>query len=195
MKVIMWDVDDVLNDLMGEWFRKSWLPKHPECVLGYEGITRNPPQELLGVTRKEYLTSLDEFRLSSFRDLEPLVEMREWFALHGHKARHIVVTSVPIQSSSRSAEWVFTHFGRWIHSFNIVPSPRSDDPPGLGATTKADYLRATFSRVDLVVEDNPETLESMKRQGIETVTIPRPWNGAQGTLGGALSLLSQMIEK
>jgi len=193
MKVIMWDMDDVLNDLMGEWLRSSWLITHPECAMEYSMITCNPPHELLGVHKEEYLKSLDAFRQNHFKDLKPLPEMLEWFSLHGHKARHVVVTSVPIKAAHYSAEWVFTNFGHWIYSFNIVPSPRPDDPPVVGANTKADYLRANFSRIDLVVEDNPETLESMKSQGIDTVTIPRPWNGAQGSLGEALSRLTDLI--
>jgi len=45
MKAIMWDVDDVLNDLMGEWFRTRWIPLHPQCPVDYLGITVNPPHE------------------------------------------------------------------------------------------------------------------------------------------------------
>jgi 5'(3')-deoxyribonucleotidase len=193
MKVIMWDVDDVLNDLMGEWFRSSWRKTYPECSLEYSMITSNPPHEILGVTKEEYLESLDAFRKNYFKDLKPLPEMQRWFSLHGHKARHVVITSVPIRSASHSAEWVFTHFGRWIHSFNIVPSLRPDDPPDLCGTNKADYLRATFSKVDVVVEDNPCNIDSMKRLGIDTVTIPRPWNGVRGTIGEALTELTGLI--
>lgn len=191
--MIMWDVDDVLNDLMGEWFRSSWRKTYPECSLEYSMITSNPPHELLDVPKEKYLDSLDEFRLHHFQDLMPLPEMQEWFSLHGHMARHIVVTSVPLKSAHCSAEWVFTHFGRWIRSFNIVPSLRPDDPPDLCGTNKADYLRATFSKVDVVVEDNPCNIDSMKRLGIDTVTIPRPWNGVRGTIGEALTELTGLI--
>ena len=45
MKTVIWDVDDVLNDLMRCWFEKSWLLSHPECTLTYEDLTQNPPSK------------------------------------------------------------------------------------------------------------------------------------------------------
>jgi FMN phosphatase YigB (HAD superfamily) len=191
MKVIMWDVDDVLNDLMGDWFRLSWLPAHPNCTLKYSGMTKNPPHELLGVTKSEYLASLDAFRQSSFKELKPLPEMLEWFSLYGNKAEHRVVTAVPTNAAHYSAEWVFRHFGTWIHSFNIVPSPREGEKD-YGVKSKSEYIR-TFSKVDLVVEDNLDTIRSMKELGIETVTIPRPWNCASGTLAESLRAMRLKI--
>jgi len=191
MKVIMWDVDDVLNNLMGDWFRLRWVPAHPECKLNYSGITENPPHELLGVTKSEYLTSLDAFRQSSFKELKPLPEMLEWFSLYGNKAEHRVVTAVPTNAANHSAEWVFRHFGTWIHSFNIVPSPREGQEYH-GVKSKSEYVR-TFSKVDLVVEDNPDTIRSMRELGIDTVTIPRPWNSASGTLEESLRAIRLKI--
>ena len=189
----MWDVDDVLNDLMGEWFRSSWLPLHPECPVEYSGITENPPHELLRVSRSEYLVSLDSFRETSFAALKPLPEMLEWFQLYGDKAEHLVVTSVPILAAHHSADWVFKHFGLWIRSFNLVPSLRGGIP-NHGAKTKAEYIR-TFSKVDIVVEDNPETICSMKNLGIETVTVPRPWNQSKEPLEKTLCSLTCLLEK
>jgi len=193
MKVIMWDVDDVLNDLMGDWFRLSWLLAHPNCTLKYSGMTKNPPHELLGVTKSEYLASLDAFRQSSFKELKPLPEMLEWFSLHGKKAEHRVVTSVPVNAAHHSAEWVFKHFGTWIRSFNIVPSPREEQEDH-GVKSKSEYIR-TFSKVDLVVEDNLDTIRSMNELGIETVTIPRPWNATPGTLVESIHAITQKLSK
>ena len=48
MLTIVWDVDDVLNDLMAVWFRDAWLPKHAACPVRYEEITENPPHRVLG---------------------------------------------------------------------------------------------------------------------------------------------------
>jgi hypothetical protein len=191
MKVIMWDVDDVLNDLMGDWFRSIWIPNHPDCTLKYSGISENPPHRLLGVTKSEYLASLDAFRQSSFKELKPLPEILEWFSLYGKKAEHRVVTAVPVNAAHYSAEWVFRHFGTWIRSFNIVPSPR-DGQEDHGVKSKSDYIR-TFSKVDIVVEDNLDTIRSMKELGIETVAIPRPWNSASETLEQSLRALGQKI--
>ena len=188
----MWDVDDVLNDLMGEWFRMSWLKNHPECSLDYSMIIHNPPHELLGVSKVEYLNSLDAFRHNHFKDLNPLPEMLEWFSNNGSKAHHIVVTSVPLKAAHLSAEWVFKHFGRWIRSFNIVPSPRPGEAPEKEITTKAEYIRS-FSKIDIVVEDSHETLRSMEEIGINTVAIPRPWNEFCGVTSDALTQLNSLI--
>ena len=45
MLTIAWDVDDVLNDLMGAWLKDAWLPAHPECTLAYDDLhpTRRMP--------------------------------------------------------------------------------------------------------------------------------------------------------
>lgn len=191
MKVIMWDVDDVLNNLMGEWFRSTWKPLHPACSLDYQGITKNPPHDLLGVDKQVYLQSLDSFRRQSFNVLKPIPEMVDWFRLYGCKAEHVVVTSVPVIAAHQSAEWVFTHFGEWVRSFNIVPSPREGSRDH-GATSKSDFMR-TFSKVDIVVEDNPETIRSMREMGISAVTIPRPWNDSRQTLESTLNGLTKLV--
>ena len=64
MNLIVWDIDDVLNDLMRAWFELHWRPRHPECSLHYSQLRENPPQRVLGISESEYLSSLDEFRLS-----------------------------------------------------------------------------------------------------------------------------------
>ncbi len=61
MKTIVWDVDDVLNNLMGDWFKK-WRSLHPACTLSYDNISGNPPHELLDINVDEYKHSLDTFR-------------------------------------------------------------------------------------------------------------------------------------
>lgn len=194
MKVVIWDVDDVLNDLMGEWLKRSWRKMNPNCSLEYPMLTRNPPHELLGVPKGQYLDSLDAFRQNHFMDLKPLPEMQDWFHSYGHKARHIAVTSVPLKASHLSASWVFSHFGRWIRSFHVVPSPRPGDLSETGNPTKAEFIYA-FSKADLVVEDNPETITSLRQKGINTLTVPRPWNRSAETVGDTLAKLSHFIAK
>ena len=38
MKTIVWDVDDVLNDLMRDWLTQWWMPAHPETKIDYENF-------------------------------------------------------------------------------------------------------------------------------------------------------------
>jgi len=191
MKVIMWDVDDVLNDLMGAWFSEKWITDHPDCPLSYSDLTENPPHEILGISKNEYLVSLDTYRKSSFMDLKPNPEVLEWFRLDGKKSMHLAVTAVPVNAAHYSAAWVFKHFGNWIHSFNIVPSPR-EGQKNFGAKSKLEYIR-TFSKVDIVVEDNLNTMLPMKEIGMKTVTIPRPWNKSSQSIFDALYQLNLLI--
>jgi len=187
----MWDVDDVLNDLMKQWLRTAWKPLHPECSLDYGEITANPPHELLGVNKQEYLDSLDTFRREKFQDLKPIPEMVAWFQRYGTLAEHLVVTSTPLFLADRAAEWVFKHFGEWVRSFNVVPSPRGEKHPRT-RPNKAEYLQV-FSRVDIVVEDNPETIRQMSTIGLAIVTIPRPWNKSKDTLKDAIEKITRLI--
>jgi len=60
VRTVVWDVDDVLNDLMQSWFDSVWTPEHPGELLRYAGVSQNPPHKLLGVGRDEYLASLKE---------------------------------------------------------------------------------------------------------------------------------------
>ncbi len=192
MLTIAWDVDDVLNDLMRAWFEQEWLPAHPDCPLRYEGITENPPERLLGVARRDYLESLDRFRLSpAARRLEPIPEVIGWFRQHGHRFRHMALTATPLRSAHLSAEWVLRHYGTWIRSFHFVPSAREDEPDLPYDRTKEDVFRRG-ERIDLFIDDNPTHIEAARRAGIRALTMPRPWNGERQTLSGMLYTLASL---
>ena len=36
MRTIVWDVDDVLNDLMYQWFSRGWQAGAPDCDVGLQ---------------------------------------------------------------------------------------------------------------------------------------------------------------
>ncbi len=57
MRTIVWDVDDVLNNLTEHWLA-GWQAGHAGFALDYREITRNPPHELFGLTFEAYLESL-----------------------------------------------------------------------------------------------------------------------------------------
>lgn len=180
MKTVVWDVDDVLNNLMGEWFRRSWLAAHPECRLDYAKITANPPHEILGTTKDEYLRSLDHFRMNEFASLKPVPVFMDWFQAKGHLAHHVALTAVPLFAAPVSGGWVFSNFGNWIRSFNVVPSFRSGADLPFTSETKAEFL-CHFGKVDVLIDDNSEVIESMRRLGIHAIQVPRPWNGLKGS--------------
>ena len=74
---IAWDVDDVLNSLTTEWFAQ--YKKEHNISLAFTDLTSNPPHNLLGIRKQEYLDSLDKFRAQHLMDLPPNSEMLFWF--------------------------------------------------------------------------------------------------------------------
>lgn len=193
MLTIAWDVDDVLNELMREWFSHAFAPSHPTCRLSYSEITENPPDRVLGISRDEYLASLDSFRVSGrAREMQPNSEVLDWLGKFGADYRHIAVTVRPLDSAPHAAEWVFRHFGTYIRSFSVVPSrppvgvPVYDD-------SKAELLR-WFGKVDILVDDNEENINAAERAGVRGVLYPRPWNRSTQTVRGALESIACIAE-
>ena len=59
---VVWDVDDVLNDLMAAWLARVWASEHPGRPIELADVRANPPHELLGIERAAYHASLDAFK-------------------------------------------------------------------------------------------------------------------------------------
>lgn len=193
MKTIIWDVDDVLNDLMRVWFEMHWRPAHPQCRLSYNGISANPPHLLLEVSLSEYLNSLDGFRHVHAAELAPRPAVLSWFRQYGERFRHIALTATPLSAAEISAAWVIKHFGPWIRSFNFVPSPREGERLPVYDCNKREFLR-WLGKPAILVDDNPEHAAAAARQGLEAVLMPRPWNQSQATTGEVLQYLAQRAE-
>jgi hypothetical protein len=174
-KTIVWDVDDVLNDLTGSWFF-SWRQDHPGCGVAYEDLQKNPPHEVLGITVNCYLQSLDSFRRSpQYENMAPIREVKDWFLQRGDRFHHIALTAVPLRAASVSAQWVFSHFGTWIRTFHFVPSKRKDETIPRYEDDKADALRR-LGPVDLFIDDSPDHVVAAEKAGIHALFFPRPWN-------------------
>lgn len=195
MITIAWDIDDVLNDLMGQWLMNKWLLEHPGCKLAFEQITENTPERIIGCALEEYQKSLDEFRLSeSYPLLEPNQEVLAWFKKKGNQARHIALTGVPVSCAHMSAEWLMRNFGSWIRSFNFVPSLRKEDRSPKYDYSKADYLK-WLNKIDILVEDSQENIEQAQNLGIKGMLIKRPWNKGRLTVSQALKEIDKIIAK
>jgi phosphoglycolate phosphatase-like HAD superfamily hydrolase len=188
MRTIVWDVDDVLNDLMRVWLETYWLPSHAECRVLYGDLRSNPPNGVLGSTRKEYLQSLDQFRRARFSDLEPGPEALEWFRRRGERYRHMALTAVPLEFASLSAAWVLRHFGRWIRSFHVVPSKRAGQTAPAYDGTKQEFLYWLGKPV-ILVDDNAAYVETARAAGFDAVLMPRPWNGSAAPIAAAFDAL------
>lgn len=176
MKTIVWDVDDVLNDLMKNWLEICWLKKHKNCSLTYNDITENPPNELLGVMLKDYLESLDKFRISKEADnMNPVSVVKSWFEKNGSFYRHIALTARPVDSVSYASEWVFRHFGKWIRGFLFVPACREGQNMPNYDKNKKEYIK-WLGKGDLLIDDNPKNINDAEEIGLNGILFPRPWN-------------------
>ncbi len=176
MKVIVWDLDDVLNPLTEAWFHHVWLPEHLACSVAYAALQHNPPLAELAVTRDDYLTSLDRFRLSpAGLDLAPNPTVAQWFKRHGPAFHHHVLTARPLNSVPQASAWVFRHFGPWIRHFHFIPSERADAPLPTYDVTKADCLRR-LGRVDYFIDDSLDNIRAAAQAGICSLAFPQPWN-------------------
>ena len=194
MKTIVWDVDDVLNDLMRIWFERWWVPSHLDCAIAYNQISENPPHELLGVSKSEYLASLDAFRLSQIaKEMTPIAEILVWFHKYGNGFRHIALTATPLRTAPASAAWVLHHFGLWIRSFHFVPSLREAEQIPVYDQSKEDFLR-WWRKGDILVDDSSLNVGVAQALEIQAVLIARPWNQSQLTLTEVLDVLTRLGE-
>ncbi len=194
MQVIVWDIDDVLNDLMRSWFETFWLPSHPDCPFRYEGILENPPHRLLGASLDEYLTSLDAFRLSGVAEqLPPVPEALAWFRQYGDRFRHMALTAAPLRAAPISAAWVTNHFGRWVRSFHFVPSEREGECIPMYDKAKSDYL-SWWGKADILVDDSAVNVDAARAIGIRGVLMPRPWNQNRLTIAETFESLARSAQ-
>ena len=193
MITIAWDVDDVLNDLMRCWLVNKWLPEHPNCKVGFEQITENTPERIIKSAKEEYLLSLDSFRLSkAYFEVKPNPEVLAWFEEFGGKARHIALTFVPIKAAHMSADWVMRYFGKWIRSFNFVPSIRKGEQAPEYGQTKADYLK-WLNKVDVLVEDSEQNIREAQELGIKGILVGKPWNKSDLSVEDALIEINKLL--
>lgn len=187
MLTIAWDVDDVLNNLMGEWLTKKWLPEHPGCRITFAEIKQNPPEVILGCSRAEYEASLDEFRLSTlYPAMLPDKDVLAWFKKNGSRARHLALTAVPLKAAHISAAWVLKYFGSWIRTFSFVPSVRLGEEVVLYDRSKAGYLK-WLDRVDVLVEDSEPNINAVRAIGLPGFLVNKPWNKGGVPLKEALA--------
>ena len=179
MWLIAWDVDDVLNDLMRCWLEIKWLPEHQNCCVTFEELTVNPPYGPLQITLAEYLTSLDQFRLSDkYMKMKPNTEILRWLSLYGNRYRHMALTAVPAMAVHNSASWVMKHFHKWIRCYHFIPSIRHDYKVPEYDASKAEYLHSLACPC-VLVDDSPANVRSCKEMGIRAYLWPKPWNNAE----------------
>lgn len=188
MKTVVWDIDDVLNDLMREWL--LWFSDREKIKTNYEQITENPPNKILGITEKDYLNSLDEFRLSErYQKMKPLREVYSWFEREGNRFRHIALTATPLRCAPTTALWVLKNFGKWIRTFHFIPSKREGETLPLYDSDKAQFLE-WLQKADFFIDDNEENVNLAKKIGVNAIIWKRPWNSSIHSWHETLKIIS-----
>lgn len=191
MKTIVWDLDDVLNNHQAVWFMANKKQFHPG--LTYADLTTNPPCYLLGLSREEYLASIDEFRLSpAAAAMKPQEVVLAWFREWGPYFHHIVLTARPQGTIAPAADWVFRHFGEWINHFAAVPSPRGN---GHRHSSKADFIALHLKEVDFFIDDHAANVAEVAQLGIRSFLFPQPWNNSAWSVAEILNILSSSVPK
>ena len=190
MRTLVWDIDDVLNNLMEIWLRR-WREQHPEAVLDYAAIKRNPPHEFLGISFEAYLESLDQIRssVSAHEELTPNPQITAWLAEHGHRYRHLALTARPAPTAGPAAAWVLGHFGAWIRTVAFVPVRKPAGWPDYDLN-KADYLR-WLDPDAILVDDSPENVSQARDKGLAAMLFPQPWNAATQSVPEILNQLAK----
>lgn len=179
MKLIVWDIDDVLNDLLKCWFEdfnQSTATKKKK--MAYKDLSQNPPYAVLGITRHAFLASLDKFRISKKgRNLTPNPQILEWLRQYGSGFRHMALTSRPRKSMPMISEWLFRHFGDWIRTVSFVPSFRKMENLPVYDGSKSEFLK-WFKKADFFIDDTAENVKAAELLGIKAFEYPQPWNGS-----------------
>ena len=193
-RTVVWDVDDVLNDLMRGWLDNVWTPTHPAQVVPYEDLSENPPHALLGIASGEYLSSLDEFRLSAgYAQQVPNPDILAWLHEYGGRCRHIALTATALRTAPTTAEWVLRHFGRWIREFAFIPALRPAEVLPTYDTDKGAWL-ARLGASAVLIDDSPQNVAAATAAGAVALCWPRPWNSCRASVEETLQALTQFID-
>ena len=193
--MVVWDVDDVLNELMREWFEDWWRPGHPECAHCYADIAANPPHTVLGISEQAYLDSLDEFRQARFGLLRPRAEVIDWFSQHGHRHHHVALSAPPESFAHASASWVIQNFGQWIRTFAFVPARRGRAEVADPRVAKREYLQ-WLGHGDVFLDDRAANVEGARTLGMRGIVVPQPWSTSpHATFRSALDELTAALDE
>ena len=191
MKTIVWDIDDVLNDLQRSWLDVEWNGKHPGRMIKYAQLTVNPPHDLLKIDIHSYRESLDAFRLSARAGtMKPDPQVYNWFTRYGHLFRHVALTARNIGTVSVAIQWLLDHFGQWFQTIAFIPSERRHESPKQPDRRKVDYL-VWLNRADYYIDDNSINVREASAIGVCAFLVSQPWNNSQQTLCQILRIINE----
>jgi hypothetical protein len=170
--LVVWDVDDVLNELTSAFLATTELmPMLGSCASEAEEYVLSS-----GISRIEYLASLDRFRLDHYDELTVNPQVLSWFTSQGADYDHLALSMTPMLAAPKVASWVLSHLGTWIRGFMFVPSPRESWPNPLPPQTKGDFLRRLAAPV-VFVDDSLGNIKDAQTAGFLSLRFPTLWNG------------------
>lgn len=169
--LLVWDIDDVLNRFMFRCLSRFPTEKHLE----YEELTVMPPYGLLGISKEQYLATLDFCRPDLYKEA-PRCELLRFFERHGADFRHAALSAAPVRFAPDSAQWLLRHFGNWIQTCFFIPSPR----PGVtiqsqGFKSKGEALLSLGTDA-VLIDDSPLNTADAQKYGCRAMLFPAPWN-------------------
>lgn len=170
--LLIWDIDDVLNDLSRLCIESTAQKLRPG--IKFEEIKNNPPLPELGCDLEEFRLILDECRDKYLYSQAPRKDVLAFFQKNGENFRSMTLSSAPMDMASRSAEWVLRHFGRWIHGTVFVPSPRKRVITG--SPLFSSKAEAVVTLGGILIDDMPINVEAVKKAGGKALYFPAPWN-------------------
>ena len=169
--LLLWYIDDVLNRFMQLCYNFFPAWKKPD----YRDLTENPPHKLLGISKEQYLATLDSCRPDLYKE-GPRPEILLFFERHGHEFRHVALSSVPIRFAPDSARWVLRHFGAWIQNCVFIPSPRPDFRIASELFRSKGEAAAFFGPDAILIDESPANAEDAEKHGCRAMLFPAPWN-------------------
>lgn len=190
---IVFDIDDVLNNLM-VWY-VEWLylaDEYKGSKIEYKDIIKNPPHDIFGFSKEKYLQTLDKFRIMMFHTLKPNPIVLDWLKDNGSKAYFSVLTATPSCCAYISANWIMEYFKNYIRTFAFIPSKRENAKDIIYDKTKADWLRR--NRADIFIDDSEQNVNEAEAKGIKSYLVKQPWNSGEN-LETILGDVSKRIEK
>ena len=194
-RVVVWDVDDVLNGLMGIWFTDVWARSHPGSGIRYEDLRENSPLDQLGLNSSDYARSLDEFRMGrGYQGFEPNPEVLTWLREHGTHYRHVALSATAHRAAPTTGAWVLRHFGVWIREFAFIPAHRPGEPLPAFDRDKGTWIARRVAGLPVLVDDSPTNITAATAAGVSGLFWPQPWNEAALSTHDTLDALTRMLE-
>ncbi len=168
--IIIWDIDDVLNNFTKEWL--NWYNKQNKKDFLYLNLYENPPCRYINIKIEDYLNSIDCFRKEKFLKLKPRKEIIEWFKKSPvEKIFNIALTSIPEKFIEMSSFWLFKNFKTWIKGFFSVPTIRNSN-----LKQNKENIIKLMKKVDIFIDDNEQNVNSIKNFVKHSLIFPAPWN-------------------